>query len=204
MYYEYEFERFADACAGSCFRGDSTVSVLQQATRTLLEVPLHALKVGDSVRAVDHRSRKESVSMVAALPHSASKGTFVEVKLRDHGDGKAHSLHATEHHTFPLCDTAFRVEKAAMDLKPGDCLLTEGGGKGVVEGVERVAAKPGDQTYTVVLEGADDLVVVGGVVTHARPSKKAQTKSEVEMSTKAFEHMESKLKRHINSIARLD
>jgi hypothetical protein len=183
MSYDYDFTRFESNCVGSCFSGASTVSVLNEATRSVASVPLHSVKVGDKVRAVDHRTRKETFSKVVGLPHSASSGSFVDVQLRKHEGGQAHRVLATEHHTFPLCDTAFRVEKAAMDLKPGDCLLTEGGGKNAVESVDRVAAKEGDVTYTVVLDGADDLVVVGGVVTHARPSKAALTHSMAPKST---------------------
>lgn len=162
-------------CEGVCFYGGSLVSVIDEATRNVKSVPLHSLALGKKVLAVNHLTHKETFSKVVALPHSASREAFIEVETQqktEHGL-KTRSLLATEHHTFPLCDTGFRKEVSAMDLEHGQCLLTEGGGKSAVTSTKRVPAKGGDETYTVVLEGADDLVVVGGIVTHARPSKPA-------------------------------
>jgi len=162
---------------GSCFDEDSTVKMLNEVTRKVSTVHLRDLKVGQKVLAVDHRTRKETFSTVAALPHSLSQNDFIEVTASQktaRGEHETLSLLATEHHTFPLCDTGFRKEVAAMHLKPGHCLLTENGGKSAVTSVKRVPAKEGGSTYTVVLEGQDDLLVVGGLVTHAKPSYAAK------------------------------
>jgi hypothetical protein len=180
-------------CFGTCFHQDSTMKVVDPTTRTTKTVPLHSLAVGDRVLSVNHASRKEQFSKVVALPHSASHEAFVEVTVSDKKEGKKEeeaastvhrSLLATEHHTFPLCDTGFRKEVSAMDLKHGQCLLTEGGGKGVVTGLKRVAPQEGSQTYTVVLEGASDLAMVGGIVTHARPSKPASPSASASAAVK--------------------
>ena len=56
----------------------------------------------------------------------------------------------------------------AHSLKVGDCLHTVNG-KRSIESVASRAVEPGDKTVTVVLDGATDLIVVGGVVTHAKP-----------------------------------
>jgi hypothetical protein len=102
----------------------------------------------------------------------------------------AMSLRTTEHHTFPKCGGApvpsqhLRHNKAgnndveaammlrAHELKPGDCLLTSDGEQ-TIESVNRTPAKAEDFTYSVQLEGSTDLVVVGGVVTHATASHAA-------------------------------
>jgi len=151
--------------------------MLNEVTNKDSTVRLRDLKVGQKVLAVDHRTRKETFSTVAALPHSLSQNDFIEVtasRKTAHGKHETLSLLATEHHTFPLCDTGFRKEVAAMHLKPGQCLLTENGKKSAVTSVKRVPAKEGGSTYTVVLEGQDDLLVVGGLVTHAKPSYAAK------------------------------
>jgi hypothetical protein len=57
---------------------------------------------------------------------------------------------------------------SAQDLKPGDCLHTAAG-KRLVQSVEVREAVAGDNTVTVVLQGGADMLVVGGVVTHAKP-----------------------------------
>jgi len=164
---------------GSCFSEDSTVRMLNEVTHKVSTVRLRDLTVGQKVLAVDHRTRKGTFSAVAALPHSPSQSEFIEVTASHKTASDEHEtrgLLVTEHHTFPLCDTGFRKNVAAMHLKPGHCLLTENGGKSAVTSVKRVPAKEGGDTYTVVLEGQDKLLVVGGLVTHAKPSHAAKKK----------------------------
>ena len=97
-------------------------------------------------------------------------------------------LRATEHHTFPACapsPPAAPSERAALrggrgrgtaaamlearDVKPGTCLRTPEGER-TVASVDRRLASPEDVTYTVQLMGGSDMLVVGGVVTHAKPA----------------------------------
>jgi len=173
----------ADECAvacgqgGACFGEDSTVKVQDKATGDVATVRIGTLQVGQKVLAVDHYKRKETFGTVVALPHSPSEKEFIEVAATHkmaRGEQETLSLLVTEHHTFPLCDTGFRKKVAAMHLKPGHCLLTENGRKSAVTSVKRVPAKEGGDTYTVVLEGENDLLVVGGLVTHAKPSHPAK------------------------------
>jgi hypothetical protein len=53
-------------------------------------------------------------------------------------------------------------------LQVGDCLRTEDGPQ-TVKSAERRLANEDDMTYTVEVAGSNDLIVVGGVVTHAKP-----------------------------------
>lgn len=155
------------------------MSVLSEVTHQVTEVPLHKLNVGDLVGAVDQHTRQEHFSKVVALPRSPSYNDFIEVTThqmaaQQRDNHKVRKLLATDHHTFPLCGTGFRKETAAMDLKKGDCLLTEGGGKSTVASTTRVFPTENSDTFTVVLEGSDNLLLVGGIVTHAKSSIPAE------------------------------
>jgi secreted trypsin-like serine protease len=161
-------EEVMTLCHGACMSDQSTVIVETSSLRK--KVPLRALSVGDKVLAVGKTTRKEHFSTVVDLPHSPSDHDFIEVTVGAPAK-KQHTVRTTEFHTFPLCDAGFRKDVMAKDLKEGQCLHTVGGAKGVVTSIKRVKPEPGSETYTVVLEGADDLVVVDGVVTHAKPNE---------------------------------
>jgi hypothetical protein len=60
-------------------------------------------------------------------------------------------------------------ELPAHAIKAGQCLFTEHG-KRIVESVTKVPHTEDDVTYTVQLEGVTDLLVLNGIVTHAKPS----------------------------------
>mmetsp|Transcript_34337 Transcript_34337/g.57686 ORF Transcript_34337/g.57686 Transcript_34337/m.57686 type:complete len:101 (+) Transcript_34337:1210-1512(+) len=60
----------------------------------------------------------------------------------------------------------------AHEIKAGTCLLTADG-KRPVASVERKVATKEDETYTVELKGGHETLLVGGVVTHAKPEIKA-------------------------------
>jgi len=66
-------------------------------------------------------------------------------------------------------------ELPAHAIKAGQCLFTEHG-KRIVESVTKVPHTEDDVTYTVQLEGVTDLLVLNGIVTHAKPSPFDMTK----------------------------
>ena len=59
-----------------------------------------------------------------------------------------------------------------MSLKPGDCLQTTDGRR-LIASVEKLPPSASKETYTVVVEGDSELIVVGGVVTRALSKMKA-------------------------------
>lgn len=189
-YFQASGFEFCFVAEGSCFSGDSTVLARHPETRTTVSKQISELKAGDEVVSVNH-FREKQFSKVVQLPHSKSSGDFIDIKVVSSAEVPAlMQLRATEHHTFPKCSasSAGTLEQQARhlrasspqanedrstwkagELKPGDCLLTLEG-EGTVASAERAAASPTDATYTVQLEGSENLLIVGGVVTHARPS----------------------------------
>mmetsp|Transcript_59007 Transcript_59007/g.118468 ORF Transcript_59007/g.118468 Transcript_59007/m.118468 type:complete len:315 (-) Transcript_59007:338-1282(-) len=161
---------------GACFRGDSTVQVKTTSSERSLRMettstkPLTELKVGDLVATASHDGHnKKEWSKVVGVPHSKSTADFIEVTM---ADNQGHVVAVTEHHTFPTCHhghkSAAPAAVPAHMVQAGSCLLTTAGPRKVAK-VERRLAAPTDQTFTVELEGAHDLLVLNGVVTHARP-----------------------------------
>ena len=59
-----------------------------------------------------------------------------------------------------------------MSLKPGDCLQTTDGHR-LIASVGKLPLNASEETYTVVVGGDSELIVVGGVVTHALSFAKA-------------------------------
>jgi hypothetical protein len=190
---------------GYCFAGDSTVAVLDTASRTVATRRLTELKVGDTIQAMVTSSSSSSASdttghrhtekhknekawaVVAGVGSSKSSGFFHEITMMStpqDGPTTLKALRATEHHTFPTCHSSktHSNKKAqtksagsmvpAHMLKAGDCLLTAEGER-MVASVKRSLAGPQDTTYTVNMEGATALIVVNGIVTHAKPSSSA-------------------------------
>jgi len=199
------FEMYASACCsdgvsvcggGACFRGDNTVQVKTAAARSTLRhagvtttKKLTELKVGDYVATTEHHQMKWT--KVVGLPHSKSTSDFVEVTMDESSSGSSPQVVAvTEHHTFQSCnDIPNRKKKmvAARRLRAGDCLRTSTG-NGTVSKVQRIPAGPEDQTYTVVLEGGRDLIMLNGVVTHAKPQHAALTPSATKGMEKPEKH----------------
>jgi hypothetical protein len=194
-----------------------------------VETKLSDVKVGDVVVTLDHK-RQKRLSTVQQLPHSKSTGDFIEITLSgadspavEEAPAPAHMapaaaaslLQATEHHTFPTCGRAkpANLRSAshlaqvpmveAKDIKAGSCVLTLEGER-LVASVKRRLASAKDVTYTVQLDGGSDLLVVGGVVSHAKPSHAAfhdlSTKEKVEAATQKLEFGSLKAKRFIHSI----
>jgi hypothetical protein len=184
---------------GHCFSADSTVLVMNPKSRTIVKTALSDVTVGDRVVSMDHTQTKR-LATVKGLPHSTSVGDFIEFRLAPerltvnptvkqtaptlHGD--VLSLRTTEFHTFPKCPSlqpppthlrhsahslaaSDMIMLEAHEIRPGDCLLALDGEHAVVS-ADRRLAESSDVTYSVLLEGAADLLVVGGVVTHAKPS----------------------------------
>jgi hypothetical protein len=203
--------RQAGVCpVGTCFRGDNTVqskaasSALRQVGASTTKL-LSELKVGDMVATADldaaeHHQMKWT--KVVALPHSKSTADFIEVTMDASSSSTStpQVVTVTEHHTFPTCHSkAFnkvyhmKSTVSAHMLKAGDCLLTSAG-KSTVAKVQRLQAGPDDQTYTVELEGGHDLIMLGGVVTHAKPqtAPASLTKKGTTMSMHASQALTSK------------
>jgi hypothetical protein len=174
---------------GYCFRGDNTVQskVTSSALRSTgagMTKKLTELKVGDLVATADLAASEHHHQMkwtkVVGLPRSKSTADFIKVTMDEGSSTTTTSpppqvVVVTEHHTFPTCHSKASNKGhhtnhmvAAHTLKAGDCLLTSAG-KGTVAKVQHLPAGPNDQTYTVVLEGGRDLLMLGGVVTQAKP-----------------------------------
>jgi len=150
---------------GNCHPGTSKVT-LKKGTGSE-RVRISSIKAGDEILAADGRGKLEWAT-VTGTPHSPTspKSKFVEIQMHKKGN----KLKATPYHTFPLCGTGLRKDVAAKDIKAGDCLLTEDG-EGVVLGATAASPKKNEgETYTIEMAGGTNRIVVGGVVTHARPS----------------------------------
>lgn len=181
---------------GTCFRSDATVNVRSSALRTAVAKPLTQVKVGDVVQT---GTSGFSWAEVTGLPHSKSSAPFVEITM----DGpERHKLAATEHHTFPACGSHAAEKKKRMlqahEIKAGTCLLTADG-KRTVASVERKLATKEDETYTVELKGGHDTLLVGGVVTHAKPESKviANAAAAAEMSVAKSASIVAHIKQHM-------
>jgi hypothetical protein len=155
-------EWFFTPVGGTCFRNTDTVKVRSGVFRTTSEKPLSEVKVGDHVQ-----TGPSTYTEVTGLPHSKSTSPFIEVRM---AGPERHALAATEHHTFPTCNHRSHTGRMvrAYEIKPGDCLHTVDGER-TVASVERRLVAEGDETYTVELKGNHDVLLVGGVVTHAKP-----------------------------------
>mmetsp|Transcript_53179 Transcript_53179/g.91340 ORF Transcript_53179/g.91340 Transcript_53179/m.91340 type:complete len:345 (-) Transcript_53179:252-1286(-) len=188
---------------GHCFPGTERLLVQNAVTRDVVSTALVDVKVGDKVLTVDHHQKKQfaTVKELPHSPsvgdfieiHLAPSTTEGEAPTEETPKKSEMSvmsspflgLRTTEHHTFPQCKSAkphlshhLRKHQSteamiqAHEIKEGDCLLTLDGER-TVKSVKRRLATSEDVTYTVQLEGAHDLLVVGGVVTHAKPSPHA-------------------------------
>jgi len=149
---------------------------------TVKELP-HSPSVGDFIK-IQLASSTVVEEAPAPTEENPKKGEVSAMKtaMRTTPIPPFLSLRTTEHHTFPRCKSTkshpshhLRKHQSmdaviqAHEIKEGDCLLTLDGER-TVKSVERRLATPKDVTYTVQLEGTHDLLVVGGVVTHAKPS----------------------------------
>ena len=134
------------------------------------QVPLTEVKIGDKLLAANHGGQT-FFDEVEGLPSSPSDTTFVNVAVRQ-PDGEATTLRVTPHHTVAVCSAKKGGEvKEARKIKAGDCVLTASG-KGRVESVMTTAATEGESTFTVELKGHTELLVVDGILTHAKPEEK--------------------------------
>ena len=155
----------ASACMGEgyCYAGTSMATVLRDGKST--SVKLSEVKVGDMALAAGGKHGKApSYIKITGMPHSKSHGNFVVVKAG------GHEARVTPHHTFPTCDRK-HPHVAAKDIKVGDCLRTATGiaATSMVQSVKTVAAQPWDETFSVELDGDADVLVLGGILTHANP-----------------------------------
>ena len=166
-----------NGCYSTCQSSMSTVtrqSVLDGRTE---QVPLTEVKIGDKLLAANHGGQT-FFDEVEGLPSSPSDTTFVNVAVRQ-PDGEATTLRVTPHHTVAVCSAKKGGEvKEARKIKAGDCVLTASG-KGRVESVMTTAATEGESTFTVELKGHTDLLVVDGILTHAKPEHKQLSHKEV-------------------------
>ena len=149
---------------GTCYKGSSMVEVLRGGMGASLE--LSQVHVGDMVR-VSSPGQVPAYAKVLDLPHSPSKGSFVGVKTRGVDEEDMEAV-VTPHHTFPSC-FAHGKAMAAKHLKVGDCVNTVNGRRKVRK-LNEMAALPGDETFSVELEGTADVLALGGIFTHASPS----------------------------------
>ena len=149
---------------GTCYKGSSMVEVLRGGMGASLE--LSQVHVGDMVR-VSSPGQVPAYAKVLDLPHSPSKGSFVGVKTRGVDEEDMEAV-VTPHHTFPSC-FAHGKAVAAKHLKVGDCVNTVNGRRKVRK-LNEMAALPGDETFSVELEGTADVLALGGIFTHASPS----------------------------------
>ena len=109
-----------------------------------------------------YRSTSVEPFIVFSLTY-AKKGTKTQAAALE-------KLRATEHHTFPMCESsnaAVAATVAAIELKVGDCLRTVHG-RATIKNVARSPASQHDKTYTIVVEGQTELIAVGGIFTHAK------------------------------------
>lgn len=152
---------------GTCYKGTSMVEVLRDGAAKPLA--LSAVEKGDLVRVSGAGGHaRAGYAKVLDLPRSQSKGTFVSIEVSAaHDKAEAEGLQAvvTPHHTFPSCSGN---AVAAKDLKMGDCVVTIHGRRKVRK-VDEVAALPGDETFSINLDGAVDVLALGGIYTHANP-----------------------------------
>jgi hypothetical protein len=152
-------------CEGSCVSSTSTVSALQANGKTFKDVPITSLKVGDKVESRD-KDHKRASATVMELPHSTASTDFIHISMENTWGNQPskHQVRATPHHTFPTCTSEL---KQAHELKSGDCLIVAGGAKATVAAAKRVPSKVGEMTYSVVLEEGHDVIVAGGILSHA-------------------------------------
>ena len=159
-----------NGCYSTCQSSMSTVtrqSVLDGRTE---QVPLTEVKIGDKLLAANHVGQT-FFDEVVGLPSSPSDTAFVNVTVRQ-PDGEATTLRVTPHHTVAVCSAKKGGEvKEARKIKAGECVLTASG-KGRVESVKTTAATEGESTFTVELKGHTELLVVDGILTHAKPEHK--------------------------------
>jgi len=152
-------------------------TVTRQSVLRTEQVPLTEVKIGDKLLAANHDGQT-FFDEVEGLPSSPSDTAFVNVTVRQ-PDGETTTLRVTPHHTVAVCSAKKGGEvKAARTLKAGDCVLTASG-KGRVESVRTTAATEGESTFTVELKGHTDLLVVDGILTHAKPEHKQLSHKEV-------------------------
>jgi hypothetical protein len=188
-----------DTGTGTCFSSASTVQVLSKTTGLAETRQLSEVEVHDELLAVDRTHKgggggRSVWAAVKSLPHSKSAATdrFIEIEMKGQETTSSsslslpsslplaathHHLSVTEHHTFPSCHGGGGATVEAGSLKAGDCLLLQGGSRAAIASATRRLAGASEATYTVELEGQADLLVVGGVVTHARSAARASQKS---------------------------
>mmetsp|Transcript_47092 Transcript_47092/g.60523 ORF Transcript_47092/g.60523 Transcript_47092/m.60523 type:complete len:426 (+) Transcript_47092:289-1566(+) len=191
--------------SGYCFSSSSTVVKLASSSSnerlTLMSkndkkeegvvTPIHELKVGDSILALDRKTKQPKFSQVTGLPNSPSVGQFIEITVQHEEmimneeerrlseSNETHQiLRATPFHTFPLCDSNYKKLKHANELQVNDCLHSPAG-KMFIHSVSEVVSLKHENTYTIQLADAH-FAFVGGIATHSR---KMSTKNKKDMAT---------------------
>ena len=109
------------------------------------------------------------LSKVTGITHSPSEGGFVEITMGEKLVASKKILRATPHHTFPLCND--KTIKKAMNIKVGDCFVTEYG-HDTFKTVKELPVRAGDTTYTIQMEAGVRFISIGGIFTHAATSER--------------------------------
>jgi len=157
---------------GYCFHGMSTVTVLEnEKDHSTTKKLVRNLKVGDKVlaaRSQDIKTAGKNKSLkfatVTAVTHSPSQEKFVEIKTAKTVKGPGNLIHATLHHTFPLCSGRIA---SAEDIKKEQCIYTTHGESKVLS-TRTVPVHEHDETYTIEVEKGYGFISVGGIFTNTK------------------------------------